>query len=95
MIVAVQYELRVQFSGVKDRRISQSRAKGGLFLCREAYYPPRVQQYREDGARHMDVVMVATLEGKKKGRRQALLSWGRPRLLGIGFVLQLPAAFLG
>ncbi len=53
-----------------------------------ACYPPRVMQYTEKGEGHLALVVEATEEGKRWGKRQWWLSKVAPWLLALAFLLQ-------
>ncbi len=58
-----------------------------------ACYPPRVQQYTEEGSVTINFISQPTAQGKEVGKRQTFFSKAAPWLLGIGFALQLLAAW--
>jgi hypothetical protein len=62
-----------------------------VLMC---FYPPRVAQFTAKGEGFVTFVSGATEEGKRKGVRQQYLSRSAIGLLGLGFFLQLIAAFL-
>jgi hypothetical protein len=57
------------------------------------WYPPRVLQYTEEGSGTITFTSQPTAKGKALGKRQAFFSKAAPWLLGIGFALQLAAAW--
>ena len=72
----------------------------GLFMSTLAaglmyYFPPRVQLYTEKGEPHFNWVGNPTSEGTSRGKWQSRLAQGGPRLLFIGFALQLTGAIAG
>ena len=58
------------------------------------FYPPRVRQLMPDGSTIVTWVNRADPAKAGGGRRQVLLSRLGPWLLALGFVLQVPSAWL-
>jgi hypothetical protein len=55
------------------------------------YFPPRVEQYTDEGAREVAFVNSATAEGKVRAKRNQCMSKLAPAMLVVGFLLQLVA----
>lgn len=57
------------------------------------YYPPRVRAFTEEGSENISWINNPKPEYAPRGKRQIYFGKVGPGLLGIGFFLQLSAAF--
>jgi len=72
----------------------------GLFMSTLAaglmyYFPPRVQLFTDKGEPHFNWVGNPTSDGAFRGEWQSRLAKAGPRLLFIGFAMQLAGAIIG